>query len=596
MSERLPVQTGAVEPPAGPARQASRPWLLTQWMAGVFAVLVAAGMLLGYVNARTDDPLKSARLADLKEKLRVNPIDETLKQNIRLLDLELRQHYFRYLWRMNSGVWMLLGAAALFAMAGARVAHCQKQPPLPKANPEAGIQAVRAATLARWSVAICGATVGAGLFAASLALKTVLPERQVEVDKTPGGKGGATPLPSDAATPDELKQNWPRFRGADGGGVSPFTNAPTSWDAKTGAGIAWKSPVPAGGFNSPITWGDRVFFSGGDAAKREVFCLDGKAGQSLWRQPVANVPGSPAQPGEVPDTTGYAASTMASDGRRLYVSFANGDVAAFAFEGKPLWSKSFGPLKNPYGHATSLATWRDRLILQLDQGDNEEGRSKLYALDGRTGGVVWQTQRKVGASWATPIVIEAAGKPQVITMAVPWVIAYSAADGTELWRVEGLDGEITPSPIFAAGLVFAVSPSEKVMAIRPDGQGDVTKTHVAWVNEDNVPDVTSPVSNGELLFTLTTSGLLTCLNAKDGKKQWEHDFEMEFHASPSLAANHLYLFGQKGAAVVVEAAPQFKELYRTEMGDAFHASPAFAPGKIFLRGVTNVFCIESSKR
>jgi outer membrane protein assembly factor BamB len=365
---------------------------------------------------------------------------------------------------------------------------------------------------------------------------------------------------------------------------------------KTGAGVAWKSPVPAGGFNSPVTWGDKVFFSGGDAAKREVFCLDGKTGQLLWRQALENVPGSPAQKAEVPDTTGYAASTMASDGRRLYVIFANGDLGAFTFDGKLVWSKGLGPLKNPYGHAASLATWRDRLILQLDQGDNEEGKSKLYALDGHTGQVLWQTPRKVGASWASPIVVEAAGKPQIITLAVPWVIAYSAVDGAELWRVEGLDGEITPSPIFAGGLVFAISPSEKLMAIRPDGQGDVSKTHLAWAVEDNVPDVTSPVSNGDQLFMVTTSGLLTCLNAKDGKKLWEHDFDMECHASPTLAANRLYLFGQKGRAVVVEAGPEFKELFRTEMGDAFHASPAFAQDKMFLRGVTNMFCIEVSKR
>jgi outer membrane protein assembly factor BamB len=596
MSEKQPVQTEAVEPPPASAGQARRAWLLTEWIAGVFAVLVGVGMMVGHVKVRMDDPLKSVPLADLKEKLRLNPGDEQLKQNIRLLDLELRRRYFRHLWRMNSGVWMLLGAAALFGTAGARVAHYQKRPRLRRPNPEAGIEAVRAAALARWSVAACGATVGAGLFAASLGLKTVLPERQVEAEKSLGDGNGTAPLASDAATLDELKRNWPRFRGAEGGGVSALANAPISWDVKTGAGVAWKTPVPASGFNSPITWGDRVFFSGGDAARREVFCLDAKTGQLLWRQPVANVPGSPAQSGEVPDTTGYAASTMASDGRRLYVNFANGDVAAFTFEGKLVWSKSFGPLKNPYGHAASLATWRDRLILQLDQGDNEEGRSKLYALDGRTGRVVWQTPRKVGASWATPLVIEAAGKPQVITMAVPWVIAYSAEDGAELWRVEGLDGEITPSPIFAGGLVFAVSPSEKLMAIRPDGQGDVTKTHVAWVVEDNVPDVTSPLSDGELVFTLTTSGMLTCLNAKEGKKQWEHDFEMEFHSSPGLAANHLYLLGQKGTAVVVQAGPQFKELYRTEMGDAFHASPAFAQDKIFLKGVTNIFCIEMTGR
>ncbi len=121
--------------------------------------------------------------------------------------------------------------------------------------------------------------------------------------------------------------------------------------------------------------------------KREVVCLDGKTGQMLWRQPVASVPGGPAQADEVPESTGYAASTMATDGRRVYVIFANGDCAAFTLEGKLVWSKSFGALKNPYGHATSLATWQDRLIVQLDQGDAEDDKSKLYALDGRTGQV-----------------------------------------------------------------------------------------------------------------------------------------------------------------------------------------------------------------
>jgi len=177
---------------------------------------------------------------------------------------------------------------------------------------------------------------------------------------------------------------------------------------------------------------------------------------------------------------------------------------------------------------------------------------------------------------------------------VPWVIAYAAADGTELWRVEGLNGEITPSPVFAGGLLFVASPSEKLLAIRPDGQGDVTRTHVVWTNEDNVPDVTSPTSNGELVFAVTTSGMLTCFDAKDGKKLWEHDFDMECHASPSLAGNRLYLLSQKGTAVVVEAARQFKDVFRTEMGDAFHASPAFAGDKIYLRGVTNVWCVGSN--
>jgi outer membrane protein assembly factor BamB len=395
---------------------------------------------------------------------------------------------------------------------------------------------------------------------------------------------------ADAAPPAELRQNWPRFRGPGGAGVSHFTNIPASWDPKTGAGVSWKIPEPAFGFSSPIVWEGRVFFSGGNASKREVFCFDGKTGRVLWRQAVENVPGS-ATTAEVPESPGYCGPTMATDGRRLYVIFANGDCAALTLDGKPVWSKSFGALKNPYGYATSLATSGDRLIVQLDQGEPDEKKSKLYALDGATGKVIWESLRAVGSSWATPIVIEAAGKTQIITLAVPWVISYDAADGAELWRVEGLTGEITPSPVFAGGLIFAVSPSEKLLAIRPDGHGDVTKTHVAWTADDNVPDISSPVSNGELVFTLAGGGMLTCYDAKTGKKVWDHDFDMECHASPSLAGNKLYFFSIKGAAVVTEAGRDFKELFHTEMPDAFHASPAFAADRIFLRGVTNIWCL-----
>jgi outer membrane protein assembly factor BamB len=580
-----------------------RNWRMTAWVAGVFSVLVGLTMIFGRLTIRAEDPLKSPQLIEYKEKLRLDPPDEQIKQRIRQLDLQLRQRYFRQLSRMESGVYLLLGGVAVFVLAIKQGARCQRQLPMPQPKPDASEQATRSAARARWSVAAGGAAIGGLLFILSLGLSAALPKRTAEMERLLGadettGAGEpqptAQPKPSDAASVEELRQNWPRFRGADGSGSSILTNVPMTWDTKTGAGIAWKVPAPASGFNSPIVWGDRVFFSGGDAKKREVFCLDGKTGQILWQQPVVSAPNGPGPAAEVPESTGYAASTMATDGRRVYVSFANGDCAAFTLEGKPVWSKSFGALKNPYGHATSLATWHDRLIVQLDQGDAEDNKSKLYELDGRTGQIIWQRPRNVGASWATPIVIEAAGKAQVITLAVSCVIAYAATDGAELWRVECLNGEITPSPIFAGGLLFVASPSEKLLAIRPDGQGNVTKSHVVWTNEDNVPDVTSPTSNGELVFAVTTSGMLTCLDAKDGKKQWEHDFDTECHASPGLAGSRLYLFSQKGTAFVVEAGRQFKELFHTEMDDGFHASPAFAQDKIFLRGVTNVWCLGSA--
>jgi outer membrane protein assembly factor BamB len=121
---------------------------------------------------------------------------------------------------------------------------------------------------------------------------------------------------------------------------------------------------PVSGFNSPIVWGNRVFFSGGDAAKREVICLDAGTGQVVWRQALTDVPQSPKEMPEIPESTGLAAPSMATDGKRVYVIFANGDVGAFSLEGKRVWAKYFGPFHNPYGHANSLATWRDKLVLQ----------------------------------------------------------------------------------------------------------------------------------------------------------------------------------------------------------------------------------------
>ena len=578
--------------PASPAdnttQTAIRAWRIAAWIAGLFSLLVGLVMIVSHVQGRADVPLQSPQIKQEKEKLRLAPADEALKRRIRQLDLQVRQRYFRLLSQSRSGVYLLAVGAILFAVSIKQVSHLQKRRPRPDPRLSPAQQAVRALRI-RWSVAAVGLGLGTLLFILSLGRSTPLPKDAADLERT-GNAGGAVAAASAPPSPEEFRRNWPRFRGPDGG-LFTATNAPTTWDVKTGAGIAWKSAVPAPGFSSPIVWGNRLFLSGGDAAQREVFCFDTQTGNQLWHQPVASPPG--IKPGEVPDSTGFAAATMATDGQRVYVIFATGDLAALNLDGKLVWSKALGPLKNPYGHATSLATWRDRLILQLDQGENDDGKSMLYAIEGSTGKVIWQKPRKVPASWASPILIDAAGKTQIITLAGSWVIAYSVTDGAELWRVECLNGEVLPSPAFANGLLLIASPSEKLLAIRPDGQGDVTKTHVAWTEEENVPDITSPVSNGDLVFTLSTGGMLTCIDPKDGKKVWEHDFDMEFHASPVIAGNHLYLFSQKGTAVVVEAARDFKEVLHTEMGDSFQSSPAFAQNSLFLRGLTNLWAVRS---
>jgi outer membrane protein assembly factor BamB len=220
------------------------------------------------------------------------------------------------------------------------------------------------------------------------------------------------------------------------------------------------------------------------------------------------------------------------------------------------------------------------------------------ALNVLSGVTIWEAQRPVPNSWATPIVTRIGNQYQVITCGDPWVIAYDTANGAELWRAKCLGGEIASSPIYANGLVLAIEPYTKLVAIKPDGQGDVTKTHIAWTVEDSTPDICCPVSAGELVFLLTSEGKLTCYKVKDGTKVWDKDLKENFQASPSLVGNRLYLLSEKGIMFIVEAGMEYKQLAKCELGEDCHASPAFADGHIYIRGQENLYCIgeKNSKR
>jgi outer membrane protein assembly factor BamB len=589
-----PVQRRETSLPAVPSRLTGprNYWRTATWLCGGFTLAVGLVMFLSYFTAQKEDPLNSSQLKDLKEQLRGAPTDEQVKNSIRALDLELRERHFAHLSRMSSGTVLLLVGAGFFILSASRT---RTRPPgyvlpcLRKPDPHANS---RAAQSSRVAVAAMGALTGAGL----LWILAGIPKSNLAPVAESAGSPGATQQPAerDYATVTELSTQWPEFRGPGGGGLAREANPPASWDAASGDGIAWKVESPTPGFNSPLVFNGHIFFAGGDAAKLEVVCLRISDGTLAWRQAVPEIPGSTSAKAEVPESTGYAPATMATDGRRVYAIFANGVLGAFTVDGKSAWAKSFGALKNAYGHATSLTTWRDRLIVQLDQGESEDGKSMLYALDGRTGRPVWQRPRKLGASWASPIVFEADGVSQIITLSLPWVISYSAADGSERWRFDCLNGEVTPSPIFAGGFVLVASPSDRIVAIRPDGFGDITKTHMAWSFDEDIPDVTSPVSNGELVFMVTTYGAMTCLDIKDGTKLWSQDLHMECHASPVIAGNKLYQFGQDGSAVIVETAREYKELFRTQLPDSFHATPALVGENIILRGVTNIWSLGQS--
>jgi len=244
-----------------------------------------------------------------------------------------------------------------------------------------------------------------------------------------------------------------------------------------------------------------------------------------------------------------------------------------------------------YGYASSLAMFEKLLIVQYDQGAVEDGLSKVFAFDGFSGQLVWQTKRPVANSWASPVIARIGEGYQLITCADPFTISYDPSTGTELWRADSVSGDVAPSPIYAGGLVFAVDPYNAMHAIKADGSGDVTKTHIAWQTEEDIPDICSPTSDGSLVYLLTTEGVLACFDSSDGSKVWAHEFDDMFQASPSIVGDKVVLLTEKGGLIVVGSAKEFKEISRSDLGEKCFASPAFADGRMYIRGNKNLYCI-----
>ncbi len=559
--------------------------------AGVLSLIILALLVSNHLLFRISDPLDSRKLIELKDSLRRQPDDEPLKEQIRELDLQLRREYFRRRGFSRIGAYLLVGSASVFLIGTGIAASYRKKLPMPKRASEE--QDGHAAALARQAVAVFGA------FVLGFALALVILDNGLQYQVLPGaGDQTASVEQAPAEEPEmpyppaeEIKRNWPRFRGPGGLGVSNYANVPASWDGETGQGILWKTPVPLPGKNSPVVWGDRVFLTGATEKERAVYCFDANSGEMLWARAVENVPFSEPEPPEVSADTGFAAPTATTDGQRVYAIFANGDLISFDFDGNQIWARNLGPFKNVYGYASSLNMYQNLLIVLLDQGGAEEGISEIIGIEGTSGKTVWETDRPVPNSWATPIIIDTGEREEIITCGNPWVIAYEPASGTELWRAKCLGGDIAPSPVYGNGLVFVTNTYEILAGIRPGGEGDVTETHIVWTAEDGLPDICSPLANGELVFLLETYGLLTCYDAKDGTKVWEHDLDETFTASPSLAGDNLYFLTDDGIMIIVEAGREFKEVGRSKLGEIFEACPAFLDGRIYIRGEENLYCI-----
>lgn len=543
----------------------------TALVAAAVCLFMIAMLVLTVIEERRQMPLNSPQIAAMKLELQDRPNDEALKERLRHADQRLRVTYFASQRRTQSGGWLLVAAGAALALALKSYATLSAEPPQ--------LAGTRPDTWQEKRMARLGVAISAGVILGVSATWAVV-SRPTLPEVTAAGPA----LPP--AAPEQLAKAWPSFRGFGGDGVVTGT-LPQGWDGPAGKGVAWKSPVPLPGHGSPVVFGDLVFVSGSDGKTQELYAFDANSGQQKWR---GSVPRGTLQNPNVFDDTGHAAPTPVTDGARVYAIYSTGDLAAFDFAGKRLWTKSLGAPDSAYGYSASLACYQGKVIVQYDQThDPDSGKSYLAAFEGATGKPAWKSIRPVGNSWSSPIVVGS----RVYTISSPWVIVYDAADGKEIWRAKLMDGDVAPTPVLREGTVYVASDRAVAAAIRGDGSGDVTETHVLWTNKDTMlPDMVSPVCDGKRLLLVHGSGLLTCLDAKTGKEVWTHELGGMVHASPLLVGDKVYLTAHDGVTHVFTLGDKFESLATYPLGEEVSASPAVVDGRVFIRAKEHLYCIK----
>lgn len=553
-------------------------------VSAAFCIFVVTTLILSAIQERRQTPLSSPTILSLKQQLADRPNDPALKERIRQTDQTLRRSFFVQQIRLHQGAWLVLGGGAALILSLKGYWRLSATPPTMLAD---RVDVWKEARAARWGV---GAS--AGVIAGVMLLWALLPP-------TPLPRPSTSDSPGTSAAPvwpawEHRLANWPGFRGAAGDGViRQQAPLPQHWDGPKGQNILWKTPVPLPGKSSPVVWGDRVFLTGADEKSREVFCYDAARGTLLWQK---SVPLGLATLPEVFGDTGYAAPTPACDSSAVYAIFATGDLAAFDFQGKLLWRKSLGAPDSMYGFAASLLAAGGKVIVQWDMGDaHDAGKSSLLAFDALTGKPLWTTPRPVKASWSSPILARTPAGDRLILSGNPWVFSYDLATGMELWRANVMDGDVACSPVYRDGVVYLANERAKAVAIRDGGSGDVTKTHIAWTGDENLPDIVSPLCDGKSVLTVTGGGMLTCLDAVTGKKKWEHDLGTAVQASPMLVGDVVCLTVEDGITHRFRLGDAFEPLDTSPLGEKVSASAAAANGRLYLRGQNNLFCISDGR-
>ncbi len=423
----------------------------------------------------------------------------------------------------------------------------------------------------------------------------------------------------DAGDSADANRYWAQWRGPLSTGVAPHGDPPVEWSETQN--IRWKTALPGNGHSTPVVWGDRIFVTAaipyGEALeprynnapgahdnlpvthqhKFVVLAVDRRDGKILWQCAVHQ---------ELPHEAGHVTGSLASaspitDGENVFAFFGSHGLYCLDLEGKVQWQTNLGQMqtKHAHGEGSSPALYGDTLIVNWDH----EGQSFVIALDKRTGKQRWKLMREQDTSWGSPLVVEHAGRPQVVISGTNSVRSYDLATGDVIWQCAGLSSNVIATPVSADGMLYAGSSydTRNMLGIRLAGaKGDITGTdHVVWSRRRATPYVPSPLLYDDWLYFLGHyQGILSRVRAKTGEEPvgpFRLNGISDVYASPVAAAGRVYITDRDGATLVLAHGEVPRVLAFNQLEDSFSASAAIVGRELFLRGQRHLYCISDEK-
>ncbi len=395
-------------------------------------------------------------------------------------------------------------------------------------------------------------------------------------------------------------ENWPLWRGPRGDGTSREPNVPVHWNGPSGENIVWRTAIPGRAHSSPIVWDDRIFLTSclEEEAKRVIVCLDRRSGAMLWQQTVLSAPLEKKHA-----LNSFASGTPITDGATVYAAFLEPEfssqtdptpgnlvVAAYDFQGNLKWLQRPGRFASVHGFCSSPILYENLLIVNGDH----DGDSFICGLDKETGQTVWKTARQHKTrSYCTPIVREIDGRTQMVFSGSKSVVSLDPRDGSEHWRMEGPTEQFVASLVYNGQYFFLTAgfPEYHILAIRPDGKGDVTDTHIVWRTTRGCAYVPSPIIEDRYFLVSADNGIVSCFEASDGTRHWTKRLAPHYSASLVSANGLVYCLADDGVTQVVRPGKECEIVAVNELGENCYASPAISQGQIFIRGEQHVYCI-----